>query len=453
LGQEAIEEAVVAESGQQSEALQLVRRYQITESLARGGLCEVYRGDDLVLRRPVAVKGIPAALAPTYYAALRKTAALSHPAVIAFYDAIEEGGRLYLVQEYVPARSLAAYIEAGVPTERALALVAQIARAIGYAHAQGVVHGDLTPSSVLVDRHATVRLNNFALPPDTRYILTLERQIRSAVWVERAQTNPATRPADSEHADAAVAETEVTRATLKGPAEGQPEGAERDIWAIGALLWLLLTMPVRVGGEETRQFRDDVPEPAREMVRQCLVGDTNSRIRSAEVLAGRLDAVAGDLRRARPVAAPLTPPALRAAREAPADLGVWPEAEPALVAAGDPLPPARDWAGVALAGASTANAPTDPVAADPTATQPARHFGDTPMPPRFTSPPHAPNQMPSTHTGIPSVPHWEIPIEPRAAVTGGVAGGIRLPTVIVLGVILFVIFFVIGYIVPSLFAR
>src|SRR5258708_23122013 len=155
--------AVAAESNLQGSTL--YNRYKLDGELARGALCVVYRGQDIVLRRSVVVKALPADLAPVYRASLQTTAAFTHPAVVATYDAIDRDGWLYLVQEFVPARPLSAYITSGIPSQRTVDLGGQIARALAYAHAHEIIHGDLTPPAVLIDRQASPRADKFGPPP------------------------------------------------------------------------------------------------------------------------------------------------------------------------------------------------------------------------------------------------------------------------------------------------
>ncbi len=148
-------------------------RYLLKDLRAQGGLCAVYRGEDTVLRRPVAVKVVPARWASAYRAALRATATLAHPAAITPFDALEQGDLLFLAQEYLVAQPLGGYLREGAPVRRALDLTAQIARALAYAHQREILHGDLTPAAVLVDKRATARINNFGLPPDDAYFVAM----------------------------------------------------------------------------------------------------------------------------------------------------------------------------------------------------------------------------------------------------------------------------------------
>ncbi|MGZ3675933.1 MAG: protein kinase domain-containing protein [Ktedonobacterales bacterium] len=106
--------------------------------VAQGSLCAVYRGQDTVLHRPIAIKAIEPGMVATYRAALQATSTLSHPAIVATYDAIEHDGWLFLIQEYLQARPLTGYLRAGVPSERAVDLGGQLARVLAYAHAHDV---------------------------------------------------------------------------------------------------------------------------------------------------------------------------------------------------------------------------------------------------------------------------------------------------------------------------
>src|SRR5262249_34694738 len=152
-------------------------RYRIEELLANGALCPVYRGQDTVLRRSIAIKVVPPEHVHAYREALSQTAALTHPAIVATYDALEEGGQLFLIQERAFARPFQTYLRNGLPVERTLDLAVQVARALAYAHAHDIVHGDLTPTALLVDRRAVVSVNNYCLPPDGAYFDEFSRAL------------------------------------------------------------------------------------------------------------------------------------------------------------------------------------------------------------------------------------------------------------------------------------
>lgn len=394
--------------------LRLLNRYYVEEPLPAGALCRVYRGQDTVLRRSIAVKAVPPERVDDYRAALHATASLSHPAVVATYDALEQDEWLFVIQEYVTARPLSTYLRDGVPSERAADLAGQIARAIAYAHAHEMTHGDLTPASVLVDRQATVRINNFRLPPDEDYFMA-----RAHEW----QTTP---------------ESLLT-------AGGSP--ARQDVAAVGLLLWLLLSEVKRDTGAGSgtpgarRDFRADVQEPLRDLVRRCVQCDNPSAILDADTLCHELEEISGELAKSRAKAAEHTPPALRVARAAVAQEAAW--------SAEATLGGMRSWGTVLAGDPVSQNAPTVPqdteaapwLAAVPTAAiAPRLRLPSRPMPERGQGA-YAPAKYARSATALDEKSDFttESPAQ---------SGQIRLWVLILIGIALFVLFFVIGYLMP-----
>jgi len=137
-----------------------IGKYEIVEELGRGGFATVYKARDVELERVVALK----VLHP-YYAEdrqfverfrqeARAAARLRHPHIVTVHEAGEAGDRLYIAMEYLPGRTLQALLEAegALPLERALPILEQVAEALDYAHAQGVVHRDVKPGNVMVEQ-------------------------------------------------------------------------------------------------------------------------------------------------------------------------------------------------------------------------------------------------------------------------------------------------------------
>ncbi len=418
-------------------------RYQLSEPLAQGMLCTVYRGEDTVLRRSIVVKAVPPDLVGQYRAALRSSGTLSHPAVVATYDAIEEGRWLFLVQEYVPARPLAAYVRDGIPSERAVDLAAQIARALAYAHAHDVIHGDLTPAAVLIDRQATVRINNFGLPSDATYLRSFDglfESTGSAPLHAPTDEHPEVPPAPEDNHSSASPAT-------SGTSSGQPGD---DVRALGLLLWQALSEPVQRAlvspetAEQTRVFRQDVPPSLRELVRRCVACSHPARIEAAETLALELEALARELAMRRPSLSEETPPALRVAREEVARNAPWSVEET--------LGSLRPW---------------DPDGGPPAAEGPAVHepereaiWPDAQSPAVLAAPrlklPSWPLDHPGARARLTSGPALspaavdpdrtrEWPVDEEQ-----VSVRINLMLVAVLGVILFLVFFLIGFFGPRL---
>jgi hypothetical protein len=128
-------------------------RYRLGARLGSGGFGTVYAAHDERLRRPVAVKVIPAD-GPAPERAQREARAvarLDHPAIVALYDAGEDEGGRYLVSELVEGRTLAELEKAGELSDRdVLRAGLALADALGHAHERGVIHRDVKPQNVLV---------------------------------------------------------------------------------------------------------------------------------------------------------------------------------------------------------------------------------------------------------------------------------------------------------------
>ena len=137
-------------------------QYLIEREIGRGGMAVVYRAIDLRLNRPVAIKVLPPDVAfnqdvRTRFIREAQTAAqLSHPNIVPIYsvDEAEGGGIVYFVMAYVDGESLGVRLtrEGAWPIDRAVRVLRDVADALAYAHAHGVVHRDIKPDNILVER-------------------------------------------------------------------------------------------------------------------------------------------------------------------------------------------------------------------------------------------------------------------------------------------------------------
>ncbi|WP_067653345.1 serine/threonine-protein kinase [Nocardia harenae] len=183
-------------------------RYDLIEEIGFGGMGSVWRGYDTVLDREIAVKTIrfaqihsetdAAEFAERFRREARITARIRHHGVPQVYDAVLDAGlsEVYLVMELVEgAATLRSYLIAGqpLPVEWAVAVAAQIATTLSYAHALPVVHRDLKPDNVLVTPNGTVKVIDFGiaalLEPGTPKLTMTGAFLGSAAYMSPEQAS------------------------------------------------------------------------------------------------------------------------------------------------------------------------------------------------------------------------------------------------------------------------
>jgi eukaryotic-like serine/threonine-protein kinase len=141
-------------------AAALAGQYDIEREIGRGGMGVVFLGRDRHLDRPVAIKTLPPHLAGNpdvrerFLREARTAAHLSHPSIVPIYRADEIAGRVFFAMGYVDGESLAQRIQAQgrPPFAETIAQLRDVALALGYAHARGVIHRDVKAENILIDR-------------------------------------------------------------------------------------------------------------------------------------------------------------------------------------------------------------------------------------------------------------------------------------------------------------
>jgi serine/threonine protein kinase len=142
-------------------------RYRVVERLGRGGMADVYRAEDVVLRRGVAIKIFRGGVEREVHLARFRTevktlAALTHPHLVALYDAGGDVAEPWCAMEYVNGGSLADR-EGTMSPQLAARMGQQIGSALSYVHGRGIVHRDVKPSNVLLDRDGGAFLSDFGI--------------------------------------------------------------------------------------------------------------------------------------------------------------------------------------------------------------------------------------------------------------------------------------------------
>jgi serine/threonine protein kinase/Tol biopolymer transport system component len=149
--------------------------FEIMELLGRGGMGEVWRARDARLKRDVAIKVLPAALAhdpdriARFEREARAASALNHPNIVCVYDIGRENGTYWIASELVSGDTLRRVIDRGpLPGPKVIEIATQVAAGLAAAHAAGLVHRDLKPDNIMVTRGGQVKILDFGLAKQRR---------------------------------------------------------------------------------------------------------------------------------------------------------------------------------------------------------------------------------------------------------------------------------------------
>ncbi|HEX2322472.1 MAG TPA: Stk1 family PASTA domain-containing Ser/Thr kinase [Streptosporangiaceae bacterium] len=202
-------------------------RYELDGIVGRGGMAEVYRARDLRLDRVVAVKTLREDLArdQTFQARFRReaqsAASLNHPSIVAVYDTGEDNAGMshvpFIVMEFVDGRTIRDLLrdDRRLLPERALEITDGVLRALDYSHRAGIVHRDIKPGNVMLNRQGEIKVMDFGIAravADTQATMTQTAQvIGTAQYLSPEQ------------------------------ARGERVDARSDLYSVGCLLYELLT--------------------------------------------------------------------------------------------------------------------------------------------------------------------------------------------------------------------
>lgn len=145
--------------------------YVVLDRIGKGGMGQVFLARHRRMDRMAALKLLPAASTTSSEAVqrfqreVRAAARLHHPNIVTAYDAGTQRGRHYLAMEYVAGQDLAQMVrdQGPLPPEQAVDIILQAAKALAYAHAEGIVHRDIKPANMLLDQKGTVKILDMGL--------------------------------------------------------------------------------------------------------------------------------------------------------------------------------------------------------------------------------------------------------------------------------------------------
>ena len=141
-------------------------RYRIDALIGRGGMSDVYRGQDVVLQRQVAIKILTDRsedLRKRFLREAQSMARLNHPNIVGVYDAAQNDGVSYIVMELVQGRTLATISPSELTVHTALRYVLELLEALAFAHENNVVHRDVKPANIMVLANGNIKVMDFGL--------------------------------------------------------------------------------------------------------------------------------------------------------------------------------------------------------------------------------------------------------------------------------------------------
>jgi serine/threonine protein kinase len=254
--------------------------YTLGPFLGQGGMGAVYQAEHASLRRTVALKVLPRALArdPEFVERFRREAQalaqLHHPNIVAVYDMGQEGDLCYFTMEHVDGTNLRSVLKSGgLSAPQALHLVPKLCDALEYAHARGVIHRDIKPENILLGKDGEPRIADFGLA----------RLVRG---------------------DAGAGTLTETRAVMGTPDYMAPEqrasthdvDPRADIFSMGVVLYEMLTGQLPVGKFDPPAKKAAVDQRIDQVVMKALEADRERRYRRAGEMGTDIRKITTDVR-------------------------------------------------------------------------------------------------------------------------------------------------------------
>lgn len=272
-----------------------IGRYQVVRELGRGGMGIVYLGKDPFIGRLVAVKTtLPPPFEDTqrlelfhqlFFNEARAAGKLTHPHIVSVYDATVEDDLCYLVMEYVDGSTLKELCSSDVllPIEKAVKIIFQSAKALDYAHQNGVIHRDIKPSNIIISAKGEAKISDFGI-----------------ATIEGAPTR-----------DEGNSFTGSVYYTSPEQSRNDPLTPQTDLFSLGVVMYEVMTGKkpfeadtnlatifkiAKEKPEPLKKFRPEIPESLERIVMKALEKDLSERYQTGMQLASDLSSSFDNLR-------------------------------------------------------------------------------------------------------------------------------------------------------------
>jgi serine/threonine protein kinase/Tol biopolymer transport system component len=268
-------------------------RYEISTQLGAGGMGEVYLAEDKHLRRPAALKILPARFTESedrlrrFEREASAASALNHPNIITIHEIGHEDNLHFMAMEFVDGETLRARLSrTEISLKEALDIAVQIAAALGAAHEAGIVHRDIKPENIMIRRDGYVKVLDFGLAKLTeRQAATVDSQ--APTIAKETDTDPGTVMGTMQYMS-------------PEQARGQLVDQRTDIWSLGVVLYEMVTGRAPFEGETTSdvivsllsqeplplsQQAEEVPYELERIARKALQKDRDERYQTVKDMA------------------------------------------------------------------------------------------------------------------------------------------------------------------------